>query len=73
MAYERILDSALWYTRVSNILYVACSYLTYVNVKMSGKTEMQLNDADFYWYQVLGTQCIRHDETVDLPVRHSMY
>ena len=40
MAYERILDSALWYTRVWNILYVACSYLTYVNVKVSGK---QLN------------------------------
>ena len=43
MAYERILDSVLWYTRVWNILYVACSYLTYVNVEVSGKTEMQLN------------------------------
>ena len=42
MAYERILDSVLWYTRVRNILHVACSYLTYVNVEVSGKTEMQL-------------------------------
>ena len=41
MAYERILDSVLWYTRVWNILYVACSYLTNVNVEVSGKTEMQ--------------------------------
>ena len=43
MAYERILDSVLWYTRVWNILYVAYSYLTYVSVEVSGKTEMQLN------------------------------
>ena len=43
MAYERILDSALWCTRVWNILYVTCSYLTHVNVKVSSKTEMQLN------------------------------
>ena len=53
------------------ILYVACSYLTYVNVEVSGKTEMQL--ITFYfayilvrsipvpvvsgstWYQVPGT------------------
>jgi hypothetical protein len=42
MAYEQILDSVLWYTRVRNILYVAYSYLTYVNVEVSGKTEMQL-------------------------------
>ena len=43
MAYERILDFVLWYSRVWNILYVACSYLTHANVEVSGKTEMQLN------------------------------
>ena len=37
MAYERILDSVLWYTHVWNI------YLTYVKVEVAGKTEMQLN------------------------------
>ena len=42
MAHERILDSVLWYTPVWNILYVAYSYLTYVDVEVSGKTEMQL-------------------------------
>ena len=42
MAYGQILDSVLWYTRVRNILYVVYSYLTYVNVKVYGKTEMQL-------------------------------
>ena len=36
MAYEQILDSVLWYTRVWNIFYVAYSYLTYVNVEVSG-------------------------------------
>ena len=42
MVYEWILDSVLRYTRVLNILNVASSYLTYVNVERSGKTEMQL-------------------------------
>ena len=35
MAYERILDSI----RVYILWYVACSYLTYVNLKVSGKTD----------------------------------
>ena len=59
MAYERILDSVLWFTRVWNtgILYVAYSYLTYVNVEVSGKTEMQLIRISSFllhttWYQV---------------------
>ena len=42
MAYEQIMDSVLLYTRMWNILYVAYSYLNYVNVEVSGKTEMQL-------------------------------
>ena len=51
MAYERTLDSVLWYTRVWGILYVAYSYLTYVNVEVSGKNEMQLIIAIYrYWY-----------------------
>ena len=58
MAYERILDSVLWYTRVWNILYVAYSYLTYVNVEVSGKTEMQLNSTTGRLYAVQSTGSI---------------